>query len=148
MPLPSPRHLFLTQTPRFQLTRGERETLKRNTADSSLNTLAHEKYRQAHVHICSIPPKASHYAQVCGPPLRCPKAVGKSREAGSIVSQRVLARAGVEFVREGLSGELATEGPLLQGQDTREGQITWGTSKRHPSTSHGSGHESEGQDVP
>lgn len=122
--------------------------MKRNTADSSLNTLAHEKYRQAHVHICSIPPKASHYAQVCGPPLRCPKAVGKSREAGSIVSQRVLARAGVEFVREGLSGELATEGPLLQGQDTREGQITWGTSKRHPPTSHGSGHESEGQDVP
>lgn len=79
---------------------------------------------------------------------RCPKAVGKSRETGSIVNQRVLARAGVEFVREGLSGELATEGPLLQGQDTREGQITWGTSKRHPPTSHGSGHESEGQDVP
>lgn len=77
-----------------------------------------------------------------------PKGSWEEPRAGSIVNQRVLARAGVEFVREGLSGELATEGPLLQGQDTREGQITWGTSKRHPPTSHGSGHESEGQDVP
>lgn len=93
-------------------------------------------------------PRPATMLKCAGHLYRCPKAVGKSREAGSIVNQRVLARAGVEFVGEGLSGELAPEGPLLQGQGTREGWITWGTSKRHPPASHGSGYESEGQEVP
>lgn len=55
---------------------------------------------------------------------RCPKAVGKSPEAGSLVIQRMLSRASGECVGEGLSEELATEGPVLQGQDSRESQTT------------------------
>lgn len=64
----------------------------------------HMKNTGKHMYTYAVSlPRPATMLKCAGHLYRCPKAVGKSREAGSIVNQRVLARAGVEFVGEGLS---------------------------------------------